>query len=113
MVRELWPDGVRPRCVVPWCEDLADDLHEPKTRARGGSITDPDCGEPVCRGHNHEMTLEPAWGYELDLLVHSWDRRSLADIKAARRKALAAAELEIAEQGFLSAAWAGEVRWAR
>jgi hypothetical protein len=62
----------RPRCVVPWCTRMADDLHEPLTRARGGSITDPDNTEPVCRQHNEELTREPAWGYELGLLKHSW-----------------------------------------
>ena len=35
-------------CVVPWCPRLADDLHEPLTRARGGSITDEDNTVPVC-----------------------------------------------------------------
>ena len=89
MADERFPDG-RPRCVVPWCKRLADDLHEPLTRARGGSITDPDASEPTCRDHNDELTKEPAWGYELDLLVHSWDRRADAQIAADRRRKLAA-----------------------
>ena len=77
-------------CVVPWCGRRADDLHEPLTRARGGSITDPDASEPVCRDHNHELTLEPAWGYRLSLLVHSWDKRTPAEVAADRREAIAA-----------------------
>src|SRR5215207_4781530 len=89
MVESRWPGGVRPRCIVPWCTRLADDVHEPLTRARGGSITDPDNTVPVCRGHNEELTLEPAWGYALVLLVGSADRRPLARLAAARRVALA------------------------
>lgn len=89
MAEQRWPDG-RPLCVVPWCGLLADDLHEPLTRARCGSIVSEDNTEPTCRGHNEELTREPAWGYELDLLVHSWDRRSAAEIAADRRRKLAA-----------------------
>ena len=70
MAKARFPE--RPRCVVPWCPRMADDLHEPLTRARGGSITDPDNTVPVCRQHNEELTMEPAWGYELGLLKHSW-----------------------------------------
>jgi hypothetical protein len=89
MADERFPDG-RPMCIVPRCGKPADDLHEPLTRARGGSITDPDASEPTCRDHNDELTKEPAWGYELDLLVHSWDRRTAAQIAADRRRKLAA-----------------------
>ena len=88
MANALFPDG-RPACVVPWCGCLADDLHEPLTRARRGPITDPDNAVPTCRGHNDELTHEPDWGYDLHLLVHSWDRRSLAEIAEDRREALA------------------------
>lgn len=89
MANEMFPDG-RPLCVVPWCGDLADDLHEPLTRARLGSITDPYNAVPTCRDHNDELTKEPAWGYELSLLVHSWDTRTPARVAADRRAALAA-----------------------
>lgn len=88
MKNAMFPDG-QPRCIVPWCERLAEDLHEPLTRARQGSITDPDNAVPTCRGHNGELTEEPAWAYELELLVHSWDGRSSTEIAEARRKALA------------------------
>ena len=88
MADALFPDG-RPECVVPWCGRLADDLHEPLTRARRGSITDPDNAVPTCRRHNSELTGEPPWGYDLHLLVHSWDRRTLAQIAQDRREALA------------------------
>lgn len=66
----------RPRCAVPGCPRLADDIHEPLTRARGGSITDPDNGVPMCREHNDMLSSTPesklAWAYKLGLLKHSW-----------------------------------------
>ncbi|MEV4247013.1 hypothetical protein AB0J63_26815 [Streptosporangium canum] len=78
MVRTLWPD-MQPGCVVLDCGRLADDVHEPLTRARGGSITDPANAQPVCRPHHDEITFtEPAWAYEQGLLVHSWDARKEA-----------------------------------
>lgn len=61
------------RCEVPWCGDLADDAHEPLTRARGGSITDPDNIRAVCRPHHDEIGTEPEWAYELGFLKHSWE----------------------------------------
>ncbi|WP_214103173.1 hypothetical protein [Acrocarpospora catenulata] len=90
MKNELWPDGIRPRCVVPWCAHLADDIHEPLTRARGGPIDHPDNSEPCCRDHNGELTREPEWGYRYDLLIHSYDQRPLAQQAADRRAKLAA-----------------------
>lgn len=62
-----------PKCAVPWCASYATDPHEPLTRARGGSTTDPANIVPVCRIHHDELHLEPAWAYELGLLRHSWD----------------------------------------
>lgn len=65
--------GDAPGCVVPGCWRLADDVHEPLTRGRGGSITDPTNMAPLCRPHHTEITdTEPAWAYELGLLIHSW-----------------------------------------
>ena len=49
--------AANPYCVV--CNDrFASDVHEPLTRARGGSILDPDNALGVCRGchdwiHDH------------------------------------------------------------
>jgi 5-methylcytosine-specific restriction endonuclease McrA len=68
-----WPGGEQPGCWRPGCGRLADDLHEILPRARGGSITDEANTVPLCRADNEELTLEPAWGYELGLLRHSWD----------------------------------------
>ncbi|WP_262403460.1 hypothetical protein, partial [Actinomadura sp. CNU-125] len=66
--------GDAPTCAVPDCGRPADDVHEPLTRARGGSIIDPANMAPLCRPHHTEITDEqPAWAYDLGLLVHSWD----------------------------------------
>ncbi|MER6942541.1 HNH endonuclease signature motif containing protein [Nonomuraea sp. NPDC000554] len=61
------------RCEVPGCTSLADDAHEVLTRARGGSITDPDNIRAVCRPHHDEIGTEPVWAYELGFLRHSWE----------------------------------------
>ena len=79
MVEQLWPGGERPLCVArrPGCTRWADDLHEPLTRARGGSITNPDNAKPLCR-HCHDLVTfapesELGWAYDLGLLKHSWE----------------------------------------
>lgn len=75
MVTKLWPDG-QPPCHRRGCTRLADDLHEPLTRARGGSITDPANAVPLCRPCHDEITFTPesklGWAYKEGLLVHSW-----------------------------------------
>lgn len=77
MTDALFPD--RPKCSVPRCPSLADDLHEPLTRARGGSITDPGNACPLCRPHHDQITFAPeselGWAYDLGLLRHSWQTR--------------------------------------
>ena len=80
--------GERPPCAVPSCSRWADDVHEPLTRGRGGSIVDPANMVPLCRPHHDEITFtEPRWAYDLGLLVHSWDAdhpgtdRLLADLR--------------------------------
>lgn len=87
MVLELWPDRT-PRCVVLDCTRLADDVHEPLTRARGGSITDPENAAPICRPHHSELDSEPAWAYEQGLLLHSWDASDVAKAAEKRRSLL-------------------------
>lgn len=65
--------GRNPQCVAPGCTEEAWDCHEPLTRARGGSITDPANMAPLCRPHHDEITFEePEWAYECGLLKHSW-----------------------------------------
>ncbi|MGN6128645.1 MAG: hypothetical protein ACTHON_18980 [Humibacter sp.] len=62
-----------PTCEVPWCPHPSTDVHEPLTRARGGSILDPANCKAVCRLHHDLIHLEdPIW-YELGFLRHSWE----------------------------------------
>jgi hypothetical protein len=61
-------------CPVIGCTNVANSPHEPLTRARGGSITDPGNVVMVCWPCNQALTLEPDWGYEQGLLIHSWDK---------------------------------------
>lgn len=61
-------------CEVPWCTALATDPHEPLTRARGGSIVDPDNIRLICRPHHSEIhDKEPDWAYEHGFLFHFWE----------------------------------------
>jgi hypothetical protein len=75
MLRETF--GPNPLCVVPGCGWPADDAHEARTRARGGSITDPANVFPLCRAHHDVITFAPEsekqWAYDLGLLRHSWE----------------------------------------
>jgi hypothetical protein len=43
------------------------------TRARGGSITDPDNIVLLCRRHHDDVGRGEPWAYDMGLLVHSWD----------------------------------------
>lgn len=49
------------------------DVHEIKTRARGGSIYDPANCLGVCRVCHDWITGHPARARELGLVVHSWE----------------------------------------
>lgn len=73
---EQQPDLV-PGKVACRCWRWADDLHEPLTRARGGSITDPGNVLPLCRICHDVLTFTPesllGWAYQAGLLRHSWD----------------------------------------
>jgi hypothetical protein len=77
MVKNLYPE--QPPCGRPGCPRMADDLHEPLTRARGGSIIDPENQVPLCRPCHDEITFRPEselqWAYESGLLRHSWDAK--------------------------------------
>lgn len=68
--------GTDPVCVRPGCGQWAWDCHEPLTRARGGSITDPENMAPLCRSCHDELNDEPAWAYDIGLLKHSWGEGS-------------------------------------
>lgn len=55
--------GPTPECGIHWdgdCRSLADDLHELLSRARLGSITDPENCVPACRPCHSSLTGHPA-----------------------------------------------------
>ena len=60
MLRETF--GRTPSCRR--CGRLADDAHEVLSRARGGSITDPENIVPLCRPCHDEITSHPEWATE-------------------------------------------------
>jgi hypothetical protein len=64
--------GRNPRCARPGCTSMARDVHEPLTRARGGSITDPANMVPLCGPCHSEIQQGPDWAYDLGLMEHSW-----------------------------------------
>lgn len=65
----------KPRCAVKGCRRLGTEVHEPLTRARGGSILDPENCKPLChKCHRLIHDTEPAWAYEQGLLLRSWQR---------------------------------------
>jgi hypothetical protein len=76
MIGRLYPGRVA-LCAVnaPGCAQLADDIHEPLTRARGGSITDEANQLPACRHCHDVLTFAPeselGWAYDRGLLRHS------------------------------------------
>lgn len=51
----------------------ATDVHEIKTRARGGSILDPDNLALLCRPCHSWITTHPAAGHDEGLMRHSWE----------------------------------------
>ena len=59
--------------IVTGCDGRADDGHEVLTRARGGSITDPDGILPVGRRCHERIDAEQDEAVRLGLLRHSWD----------------------------------------
>jgi hypothetical protein len=88
LAAELYQE--RPRCSVPWCPDLADDIHEILSRARsGGIITDPGLWVPLCRRCHDLITFTPeselGWAYEAGVLRHSWDAAGGAALWAPTR----------------------------
>lgn len=49
------------------------DPHEPLTRARGGSITEPENLMWICRNHHDWAHAHPLQAHKVGLLRHSWD----------------------------------------
>lgn len=56
------------------CEGNAVDVHEPHTRARGGSITDPDNMVAVCRSCHDWIHNNSVEATEIGLLSHGGSR---------------------------------------
>ena len=54
------------------CRFEACDVHEIKTRARGGSILDPDNVVALCRACHTQITGDPKWAEENGYMVHAW-----------------------------------------
>ena len=57
------------------CQRIGVDIHEPLTRARGGSITDPENMVVVCRACHDWIHHNPALATSLRLLVHSYENK--------------------------------------
>lgn len=55
------------------CDGVAVEVHEPLTRARGGSIVDPDNAMGTCRRGHDWIHGHPSKSAELGLLLHSWE----------------------------------------
>lgn len=67
--------GQHPICeayIPDVCRFEAIDVHEIKTRARGGSILDSENVVALCRACHNEITGDPAWAERNGYMVHSW-----------------------------------------
>lgn len=70
LVRKLLAERpVCQRCLA----DRSQDIHELKSRARGGSITDLDNLVALCRSCHSWVTQNPAQAKEQGWLKSSWD----------------------------------------
>ena len=77
--------GAYCEAIIPAvCSYVATDLHEILTRARGGSITDPENILLLCRECHRFITEEPEWAKENGFVV-SWSVTLEADLQAAER----------------------------
>ena len=56
--KEVHPWGIR------FCAAPSVDVHEPLTRARGGSIVDPANAIALCRDHHNFIHNHPSWSLE-------------------------------------------------
>lgn len=76
----------RPECeahIPRVCSHYACDVHEILTRARGGSILDPDNVLALCRDCHTFITVNPGFSQEHGFTVHAW--ATSADVIAAAR----------------------------
>lgn len=65
------------------CRVQASDVHEILTRARGGSILDPDNCIALCRPCHSWITDHPGWSRDHGFMISSWT--SGAEVIAASR----------------------------
>ena len=78
--RALLPrDDTRCECQLEGCQGRATDLHEVKTRARGGSITDQSNAISVCRSCHCTITRlsgKSQWAIRHGWVAASWATES-------------------------------------
>lgn len=70
LVAEILEDA---SCVR--CGTKATEVHEIKTRARGGSILDPDNCVALCHACHHWVTTHPLEAKAEGLMKNSWEQR--------------------------------------
>lgn len=76
----------------PWCQarlpkvctGLAVDAHEVQTRARSGSVIDPENIRMLCRACHEFVTVNPAWADATGWTRPSWHARSRPEQQEAR-----------------------------
>lgn len=59
--------------ILGVCDGRWTDMHERLSRARGGSVTDPDNIVLLCRPCHRLITEHPAWAEANGWALHSWD----------------------------------------
>jgi 5-methylcytosine-specific restriction endonuclease McrA len=60
-------------CRSPWADRPELEVHEVKSRGRGGSYLDPGNCVAVCQSHHDWITEHPVEARDLGLLIHSWE----------------------------------------
>lgn len=68
--------GLRPFCEARLfgCQVRTEHIHEPLTRARGGSIVDPENAMALCANCHRILHDHPALACEIGLMRHSWEK---------------------------------------
>jgi hypothetical protein len=65
-----------PACQVRWdddCQSKSVDIHEPLTRARGGSILSKDNAIATCRHCHSQIHIHPNQATDRGFLISRWD----------------------------------------
>jgi 5-methylcytosine-specific restriction endonuclease McrA len=66
--------------VIVDCRTWATDVHEVKTRGRGGSPLNPANCMTACRACHHWITTHPREARALQLVLNSWDPEPSATV---------------------------------